>query len=92
MKAYVQARVISVADTPRSWTTKKGETVTVQDCYVLVEDDPRPVQAAAEPSLGVKAGESGMYHCRLYPSRFENRPLSVTLTGRVRAGTVAAVA
>lgn len=84
MKAYLQAKIISVGET-RSWTTKRGETVTVQDCYLLIEDDPRPVVAAAEPSLQVKTGESGMYHADLYPSRFESRPLSVTLRQRARA-------
>lgn len=88
MKAYVQARVISLGEV-RSWTTKRGETVTVQDCYLLIEDDPRPVQASAEPALAVKVGETGLYKADLYPSRFESRPLSITLRQRARTAVPA---
>lgn len=88
MKAYLQAQVISVG-TERQWTSKRGEEVRVRDCYVLVEDDPRPVQASADPALAVKPGEASMFHVDLYPSRFEGRPFSITLRSRVRASAVA---
>jgi hypothetical protein len=82
--AFIKATVISTGAT-RSWTSKKGEQVTVQDCYLLVGDSPRPVSASAEPGLGLKPGEVGMMAVSVFPSRFDSRDLSITVKGRVQA-------
>ena len=65
--------------------------MTVQDAYVLVEDDPRPYQVSAEVGLALKEGERGMFHCDLYPSRFEGRPFSITMRSRVQGQPARAV-
>lgn len=84
MDAYIKAKIISVGGT-RSWQSKRdGKTVTVQDCYVLVGESPRPIQASAEPALSVKAGEEGMYAVDVWPPRFERSDLSITLRARVQ--------
>lgn len=89
MEAFVQAKVISLGGT-RSWTSKKGEEVTVQDAYCLIGNSPRPVQVSFSPSVGLKEGEAGMYACDLYPSRFEGGSISVTIKARAVAPARAA--
>jgi hypothetical protein len=84
MDAYVNARVVSVGQV-RSWTTRKGETVTVQDCYLLVGESARPIAASSAPELGVKPGEAGTFHVSIYPSKFDSRDLNITLKSRVEA-------
>lgn len=84
MEAFVQAKVISLGGT-RSWTTRKGEQVTVQQAYCLVGKSPRPIQVDADMGVNLKEGESGMFSADLYPSRFEGGSISVTIRARAVA-------